>query len=433
MSAREPDLIRDYGESLISMFMDIRDNGHVYYLMGDALQVKINDRALCLPYDKLLDDEEYENAAFFHPLCEDALHGQSPMIHFLTRRVLAAVTFRVDQIVSGIFDLIKDPKKQTKIKNSEAIKFLGIAKDMKDTAPKKWETLVSTMISRDGMFTLYLNRNKEIDGEHFDRVCVIDNPIVNDEATGAYLCGVNVHSKDNKELFKKIIGQIFDGVELSYGSNHTVPYYHCLMSAYVAITKRLNKIVKMFAGSIDTPIVSTDWFDSIFVDNFDNYYRSIPDLDLNTGETSMSSRESKSEKSGRDVESAKPKSVEPERTERAARDKPRSGGGISLRDLDRKRDEEYDDDRRGRRDRRDREEESNYERFIRTESGRKRERDRDDDRRSRRRSNRDRLEDIYSDDREDRRDRGRDRRDRDRRDDRRSGRSGGGVDLSKFR
>lgn len=431
MSAREPDLIRDYGESLISMFMDIRDDGHVYYLMGDALQVKINDRPLCLPYDKLLDDEDYEHAAFFHPLCEDALHGQSPMIHFLTRRVLAAVTFRVDQIVSGLFDLIKDPKKQTKIKNSEAIKFLAIAKDMKDTAPKKWETLVSTMIARDGMFTLYLNRNKEIDGEHYDRVCVIDNPIVNDESAGAYLCGVNVHSKDNKELFKKIIGQIFNGVELSYGSNHTVPYYHCLMSAYVAITKRLNKIVKMFAGSIDTPIVGTEWFDSIFVDNFDNYYRMIPDMDLNTGETSMSSRESKSEKSGRDVEGMEKPKSEPERT---TREKPRTTGGVSLRDLDRNKDDDDDYDRRDRRrDRREREPESNYERFIRTESGRKRERDDDrDGRRDRRRSNRDRLEDIYGDSRDDRRDR-RDRGSRRDRDDRGSRRSGGGVDLSKIR
>lgn len=417
METSDFELCKVYAAMLGSTFMEVNDKSAVCYGLGSQAHVEIDGQGMYLPTEALLDSKKHENSYFFHPLCEDALHGQSKTIHFLTRRVLAALSLRVDTIVGNLLNLASDGSKQSKFKNAEAVKFLKVAKGVKDNSVKAWDRLVKQMSENTGLFSAYLNRNIEIDGTHYSRVCVLDVPALRDTLPGADLCGVNVLSKANKELFREIMVQIFDGVALEYGSNHTVPYLHALLTMYKEVSERLNHVVNLFKGAIPSPIVHFDWYDELFGENFDRYYGSIPPLAGNTGEDPRSSvAKVDRDRAGRDVENP-PFDPDPKPA--------RTPGALRLSDLD---DRDDRDDRRSRRDRDDRDRgrrgrddrEDSFEAF--NNSDRPRESRRDDDR-DRGRGRRSRLRDAFDrDDRDDRRGR---RDDRDDRDDRRGSRRGG--------
>lgn len=402
----------------VLMVVDPEDDA-VRYGLGSKEQVTIDGHKLWLPTERSLDSKAKANDAFFHPLCEDALHGQSEMIHFMTRRVLAALSLRTDELVGSVLTLASDPKKQTKVKNAKAIEFMKVVKDLKDNTLKNWAKLVEKMSEHNGLYSVYLNRNKEVDGVHYSRVCVLEVPILNDQTPGADLCGINVHSKANKELIRALMERIFDGLPLAYGANGNAPYLHCLLKMYRAVSERLNEIVELFKGMLDCTIVRFDWMDEIFgdEDKLAELLGYIPPLSFNTGEEARSAMKSTVEASGRDVESDRPP-FDPD-------PKPsRPKAGLRLDDLDDRDDSigsRRDRDRRRGRDRdRDRDDDG-YERFA--NDGKRKD---DDDDRNRRRS-RSRMSDAF--DRGGRRDRDRDRRDRRDRDDDRERGSGRGISL----
>lgn len=396
-----------YRMMLASMFMAVTEQDAVHYGLGSQAQVEIDGNPVYLPTEAKLDSKKHENSFFFHPLCEDALHGQSKTIHFLTRRILAALSLRVDDIIANLLLLASDGSKQSKFKNAEAVKFLKVAKGVKDNSVKAWHRLVENMSENTGLFSAYLNRNITIDGTHYSRVCVLDVPVMRDNTSGADLCGVNVYSKANKELFREIMTQLFDGVELEYGSNHGVPYLHALLSMYRAVSERLNHVINLFKGAIPTAIVHFEWMDELFGDEYEIYHSAIPPLAGNTGEGTKSAiAKVDNDKAGLDVERP-PFDVDPKPT------RPKTGG-LRLSDMDERDDR---DDRRDRRDRRDRDDrrdrrerdrDDNYEAFANSDKPRERRDRRDrDDRRDGRRS---RLRDAF--DRDDHRDRRDDRDDR---------------------
>lgn len=417
-----------YVAMLGAMFMAVDEDDAVRYGLGSMEQVKIEGQLLFMPTEAKLDSKKHADSFFFHPLCEDALYGQSKTIHFITRRILAALSLRVDDVVGNLIKLAGDGSKQSKFKNAEAVKFLKVAKGVKDNSEKAWKRLVEHMSENTGLFSAYLNRNIEIDGTHYSRVCILDVPALRDTLAGADLCGVNVYSKANKELLREILTQLFDGVALEYGSNHTVPYLHALLTMYKAVSERLNHVINLFKGAIPSVIVNFEWYDELFGDDFDAYHGAIPPLSGNTGEDIRSSLTSARDVAGKDVESLP---FEPDAPKQA-----RTSGALRLDDLDdrgrsRDRDRDDRDDRRRGRDRDDRDRgrgrdrDDSYADFVDSDKPRReRDRDRDDrDDRRRPRGGRSRLRDAF-DDRDDRR-RGRDRDDRDDRDDRRSSRRGG--------
>lgn len=404
----ENDLCNLYAASLVSMYLKVDDNDAVCYGVGSEAQVQIEGVNLYLPTESKLDSKKHADDAFFHPLCEDALHGQSQMIHFLTRRTTAAMSLRLDMLVGEILTLAANTERQSKIKNSKAMEFLIAAKDMTDNTLKSWQTLIKKMTDHGGAFSVYLNRNQSIDGTHYARVCVLDVPIIRDTHPDAKLCGISVQSKANKEVITKLVNKIFDGVELEFGSNERTPYYHALMTMYVTVMRRLNAIADLFKKSIDHKQLDLGWYDDMFGTNYAELCGIIPPLAYNMGIDSKSARTTETEKSGKDVEGADVPWVAPKPAA------PR-GGGISLDDLD------------GGRKSRDLSEDRENDRYWDSQDRNRRDRDRDRDRdydrdydrdRSRRRSRvsdafssrRDRDRDYDRDyDRDDRRDRDRDR------------------------
>lgn len=401
MENTEYELCAVYTAMLGSTFMSVDETSGVRYGLGSMAQVEIEGQAMYLPTEALLDSKKHEKSYFFHPLCEDALHGQSKTIHFLTRRVLAALSLRVDAIVGNLLTLALDGSKQSKFKNAEAIKFLKVAKGVKENSVKAWDRFVKQMSENTGLFSAYLNRNIEIDGTHYSRVCVLDVPALRDTLAGADLCGVNVLSKANKELFREILTHVFDGVELEYGSNHTVPYLHALMTMHKEVSERLNHIINLFKGAIPTPVVHFDWYDELFGDNFECYHGAIPPLSGNTGEDSRSAiAKVDRDQSGRDYEKP-PFDPDPKPS--------KPTGALRLTDLDDRGSRDDRDDRRSRRDRddrrdrdRDRDRDDGFEAFNNSDRPRESRRDRDDRGRDRGRG-RSRLRDAF--DRDDRRDR----------------------------
>lgn len=396
---------------------------------GKSVPITVEDKPLYLPTPELLERNKWDMIQPYHPLSENTLRGQSPVIHKLVRDLEVWTTIQLYSTVEMIIKVATTPELQTDLvahepRVSEILAECGVGADEK--VVKQWTTLRRQLSeAKFRPLRIYLDRKYEEGDVKFSRVAIVTKAILEDmDVKNAKIQDISVGSKVNKATIMGILNYVLKPIEKLYGSNAMVPYYHVFLQVQRDLIKRFNYINEAFTSRFDYIPVDETWFDCI--DNLESFGGFIPPLPGNEGV--QPTRESRS--SGYNEDDMYESSTPPKREER--KEEPRE-----------ERREERREDRgyRGRNEERRNESRGTMSDYL---SGGDRDRDRrdryddyDDDygygdrRRDRDRRDRDRGRgrDRY-DDRRDRRDR-RDR-DRDRYDDRRSDRRGGGGCLSDY-
>lgn len=393
-------VIEFYQSLLESMGLIVSEAGHVLRPTKDQDPLQIDGKDVVLPNKFYLSQNDWSDVHPFHPLCEDALMGQSPTFHLLNSVMRIAISQKYAALIRDVLTVATTKELQQQIKDPSANEITTGFPDAKPGAIASWKKVYATFQANQFFAGLYISRNQEVNGTQYQRVGTVRYPILEDDSVKGLL-GADITKKDTGGI-RALVGKIVEPIPNEFCSNSSVPYFDTLMQYYIAMVTRYNQLVEMFGDVVTSKPISTDWMEGY--ENLEKLRKRIPKLPGNAGvRVDAEEKRNKgvevedddafanvkvpatSRRTEEDDDDTPPWEERPQ----DRRHKPKTGGSI-LDMTHRRDDDDEDDDRYSRR------------------RGRDSRRDRRDDRRSSRRDDR-------RDDRRSRRDRG------SRRDDRRSG------------
>lgn len=241
-----------------------------YTGMGTPTPVTVSDMMLVMPYPNLLAKGEFDNVIAFHPLSENIVRGESPVLRRLRRLINLRVTTSALALLNTMIAIASTPALQESMDIADT-KFLDVLKD----ADEKTVTLASSVNRKlndtgDNCFMrTYLKRGGTYKGKKYSRVAVVTFPIMaeanNDDGK---IFGVKM-SKAQKRTILAGIEYILPGCSAetdnpySYGSDSSVaPFFDSLMNSFLLMAKAINKAAKplqKYVDDIDAILIPTDW------------------------------------------------------------------------------------------------------------------------------------------------------------------------------
>ncbi len=282
---RQP-LHKTYEAILKSLYCKIED-GVVCSI--DDKPYTIDGKNIVIPSPDLLRENEWDDKIAFHPLCENALGGQSDIIRWLIKRVNHAITMNYCYLVTACIVIAQTTELQASIKNAKYTEYIGLLDGAKESTQKFWAKMIKTYAdeSSDVSFSnVYIQRATDIGDKTFARVAILDIPMLLGENAPGVLQGVKAPNRADRDMILEFTKKVFFGLEYQYGSNSDVPYFESLMKLYYAVASRLNEVRKILKGGIDDggliSTVSLSWHKWLETDMLDQI-GSIPPLNGNVG------------------------------------------------------------------------------------------------------------------------------------------------------
>lgn len=243
------------------------ENNLVSYIIGGTkVPVQVSGKRLVLAVRSVLENPDWANTIAFHPMSEAIIRGESPVLRKLKIAIQSRITTVTTCLVTELMGIAVDLDYHKKLSPTQS-EFLDLVPNVKikegkekDGPLAKLEKLFD-VVSVDGehrMLSLYLKRGGEWKGKKYQRVCVVDFPLVQElKAEGTYACGVNLGSLKNKKAILALFNYVLpdaEGENYSYGSNSmAAPNLHALLTSFAKIATKLNKVTKLFHKHLDNP------------------------------------------------------------------------------------------------------------------------------------------------------------------------------------
>lgn len=271
-----------YSSLLTSMGVIVDEHGAILKPDGKS-QYKIDGKDLVLPTNALLDENEWSKRHPFHPLCEDALLGQSPTIRWLTKAVRAYIIENMCEVASLILNVASNPALQEKAKDPKVHDVLVHAKTATDKTVAAWKS-VSDAIKNGKIdpVSIYLSRSNPGTDAKFFRTCAVSMDILADKTNDVYIMGITCKTKRDKLAIIELLEFLIDGIDLEVGSVDGSPYFHSLVKMASQFMTKFNKIYKTFRNVSPVKPHAADWIKE--VDNLKQFLGRIPSLPGNEGE-----------------------------------------------------------------------------------------------------------------------------------------------------
>jgi hypothetical protein len=281
-----------YQAILASLNVKSDEDGLLSLVYGDkSFPATVEGKRLVLPTKKILADGLGDKLIAFHPLSENVLRGESPVL----KKFKTYVTTRLDQVLSELFvaftDISAEHKLHSKLSPDQKELLLAMPdadERTVDDLGKIFEAMQHD--SRRKLMSIYLKRGGKLRLEKFSRTAVVNFPIIaefeNEQRT---IYGVKCRVKDYAgfaKLFEYILPNA-DGTGYSVGSNDKdVPYFDALLQAFVKVATQLNKRVTLFKKHLphaDQLHIDLSWLDQ--VQDWAAFRGQIPPLAGNDGAT----------------------------------------------------------------------------------------------------------------------------------------------------
>lgn len=272
-------VIEFYQSLLESTGLIVSEAGHVLRPSKDQDPLQIEGKDVVLPNKFYLSQNDWSDVHPFHPLCEDALMGQSPTFHLLNSIIRISLSQRFSALIKDILKVATTKELQQQIKDPSANEITMAFPDVKTGAIKSWTSVYATFQHNQFFAGLYISRNQDINGQQYQRVGTVRYPILEDESEKSLL-GADITKKDTAGL-RAVVAKVVDTIPTQYCSNSSVPYFDTLLQYYIAMTKRYNELVEMFGDVLTTKPIPTEWMEGY--DNIEKLRKRIPKLAGNVG------------------------------------------------------------------------------------------------------------------------------------------------------
>lgn len=253
-------IIELYQSILKSVNFVVDENHLVSFVVGShKVPVQVSGKRLVLPVHEVLANPDWANTIAFHPLSEAIIRGESPVFRKLKIACLNRLSTVATCLVTELMGIAVDHDYHKKLSPTQN-EFLDLIPNVKEETLTKLEKLLD-VVSIDGehrMFNMYVKRGGEYKGKKYQRVCVVDFPLLEQlKSEGTYACGVNLNSLKNKKAITALFNYVLpdaEGETYSFGSNSlAAPNLHALLTSYAKIATKLNKVTHLFKKHLDNP------------------------------------------------------------------------------------------------------------------------------------------------------------------------------------
>lgn len=269
------------------------ESGAINAVLGDKSEPKLVDgKRLVFPTTEQLRNPDWESRIAFHPMAENILRGESPVLEALRK----AFNIRLNLVASALtFELLILAASQAKHAslNPDQSAFLMKVSDVGDKEVTFLKDLLKKMPFDQTQFSfmsLYLKRGGTVGGKRHARVGVINFPLhtaLIDKDPKVF--GVKPSSVKVRQNLIALIEQVIpnQGVAEEYnrGSDSSdAPYFEALLLATLAVAAPLNDIVELFRDQLEDPdslVIESDWVEAL--PDFQSFARKIPSLKGNEG------------------------------------------------------------------------------------------------------------------------------------------------------
>lgn len=258
---------------------------------GQLLPCELSGKRMALPTRTVLSQADWEHVVAFHPLSENVLRGESPVLKKLRVLMSLRVTYVLTKLMERLLEIAADHDYHKKL-SPTAAEFLTRVPNADEKTVKALDKILDSLeLTGDRrLVSIYLKRGGSLGGDKFSRVAVTSFPILDQfENDDHEIFGVKMRGKDKEtiaNLFNYLIPNGNNLEAYSAGSNSaTAPYFQSLSMAYAKLAKRINTVVRVFKKHLadaDQLTIETDW-ESMITD-LDVYRDLIPSLSGNEGE-----------------------------------------------------------------------------------------------------------------------------------------------------
>lgn len=267
--------VQQYYQDIIeSLGGKVTDAGAILNPAKDT-PYQIGGLDVVIPTKVFLDANDWSAVHPFHPLCEDALMGQSETYHFLLRLWRANTTVRFSELITAILTIAADPKLTKEVKNPDFAK-LPIPQ-AKDSTVKAWKKLRSRF-AKEHFLKLYVSRSEDIDGVKYLRRADLSIPLL--ETEGGKPFGTQISTAD-ADTIRGLIRHLFEPMLKPHGSNHATPYFDVLLQVQKDTAEQYNKYASMLSKVQTLPMMPVAWLEAY--PDMDKFRRHIPTLPGNEG------------------------------------------------------------------------------------------------------------------------------------------------------
>ena len=294
MSIAVNDLAGAYRNLLASINVEPQsDDLLVQSLDGVDKQVMVEGKPLALPTNDIVNNYS-DSLVVFHPLCENMLLGESPVLQELRALIMDFLNDSILRIVDAVLSIAIDEDLMATLSPTQ-IEFMRSASGADATSLKNWRAVMRRAESRassNRVMTIFLKRGAELENETYKRVAIVNFNLYQELTDGKLsVFGAKLRKADTK-VYTKILEAIFEDIYIvdkySVGSNSmTAPYFEALINAYHGVLKTMNgptwNLRKPIEQSTGTRLHVKDDFMESFKDLM-KYRDVLPTMPLNDGD-----------------------------------------------------------------------------------------------------------------------------------------------------
>ena len=273
-----------YQALLESAGLIVSEAGHVLQPTKSEDPIQVDGKDLVLPTKFYLDQNEWSEVHPFHPLCEDALMGQSPTFHILANIIRISLSQRFAALIKDVLTVGVTKELQQQVRDPSANEILAAFPDVKSGAIKSWATVYGTFAAGKHFASIYIARNKDFEGKQHQRVGETTFHVLEGDSDNSLL-GAVIPKKDTAGI-RALVTKVLETIPTTYGSNASVPYLDVLLRYYIEMAKRYNEIVTQFGAVITAKPIDMEWVEGF--EDIERLRKRIPKLPGNAGVRSES-------------------------------------------------------------------------------------------------------------------------------------------------
>lgn len=287
-----------YEDILNSLGLQIDDDSFVDMILGGTnFPVTVDGKRMVMPTRDILSNPDWESKVAFHPLSESTYRGESPVLKKLKALVNFRLTTVISCLITELVELAVDTDYHDKLSPKQSELLTRIPKANKKTLDSYSKVINSiSPTGKNKLISIYLKRGGEYKGEKYNRIAVTNFPIREEFVDGLEditIYGVKMSNKRDFanfiSLFDYILPDSGESETYSHGSRSTeAPNFDALMSAYIKVAKKLNKVSKLFKKHLDNyPALHIDVSWANQLNDLAFFTDLIPSLEGNDGELSI--------------------------------------------------------------------------------------------------------------------------------------------------